>query len=360
MKKNNVSLLLAGMMTVSFAGGAFAETQTEMEAASEESSTESSDYVIEEDPQYNIPTDELLQKFPIKYQTPADSEMSQKIQNRMLNGFNQWNLGFEAWQNWGSVLYSDDSIYNVHGVRMTLKEYQMSMGATLQKIDIQMGSFTNMILVDDWMAIQYDITTNGKAGTTMEFARFKDFGPRGAKVDEGWGGIKSQDYDQLMQIQTDEEKAAQDQFLRNIINTTLPETDSLDEKYPVEYPTTIDGDKAQAMKDAVLQDIDHWNSGYDDWAAFADTQYTADGAFDLNNQSGDLTAFKAGMKQYTDKEDVRKVKVMNILTSADWTAVHLWNVITGADGQKTAADTMAFYHFNNDNKIDQCFVSENL
>ena len=51
---------------------------------------------------------------------------------------------------------------------------------------------------------------------------------------------------------------------------------------------------------------------------------------------------------------------MNILTSADWTAVHLWNVITGADGQKTAADTMAFYHFNDDNKIDQCFVSENL
>ena len=40
-----------------------------------------------------------------------------------------------------------------------------------------MGSFNNIILVDDWMAIQYDIvntnreTGESKPGTTMEFAR---------------------------------------------------------------------------------------------------------------------------------------------------------------------------------------------
>ena len=42
--------------------------------------TESADYVIELDPEYNVPTDELLKKFPIKYQTPAETELSQKIQ----------------------------------------------------------------------------------------------------------------------------------------------------------------------------------------------------------------------------------------------------------------------------------------
>ena len=45
-----------------------------------------------------------------------------------------------------------------------------------------MGNFINMILVDDWMAIHYDITTTNKQisktnyGTTMELAKF------GAKV----------------------------------------------------------------------------------------------------------------------------------------------------------------------------------
>jgi len=47
------------------------------------------DYVIELDPQYNVPTDELLKLFPITYQTPAKTELNQKVQNRMLNGFNR-------------------------------------------------------------------------------------------------------------------------------------------------------------------------------------------------------------------------------------------------------------------------------
>ena len=54
-----------------------------------------------------------------------------------------------------------------------------------------------MILVDDWMAIQYDIVNTRtvrqeqyKLGSTMEFARFGDYGELGAKVDEGsWGEV---------------------------------------------------------------------------------------------------------------------------------------------------------------------------
>ena len=46
-------------------------------------------YVIETDPQYNVPTEELLESFPVTYQTPALTKMEQNVQNRMLNGFNR-------------------------------------------------------------------------------------------------------------------------------------------------------------------------------------------------------------------------------------------------------------------------------
>lgn len=373
MNRKIVSAVLACMMagTLTACGGrssgeasaSASEAQPSESAPAETTAaadSSSSDYVIEEDPQFNVPTDELLKQFPIKYQTPAESEMSQKIQNRMLNGFNQWNQGFEAWQNWGNVLYSDESIYNVHGVRLTLKEYQQSMGATLQQVDIQMGDFRNMVLVDDWMGIQYEISTNGHSGTTMEFARFKDFGNRGAKVDEGWGGVKANDYEGLQMFQTDEEKAAQQEYIDSIVNTELKDTDSLDEKYPIEYPTTLATEKDQKMKDIILQEIDSWNEGYSSWTAFVDENYAEDGALDYNNQGNDRSGFEAALKEIADKEDVKRVKVLNVLTSEDWTAVHYWNVITDADGNKTAMDTMAFYHFNDEMKIDQCFISENL
>ncbi len=137
---------------------------------------------------------------------------------------------------------------------MTLGEYQMTQNVSLKKMDIQMGSFNNMILVDDWMVIQYDIiTTNpatgeAKKGTTMEFARFGDYGELGAKVDEGWGGSRNDSYTGLLSFLTDEEKAAQNAFMQEIIDTQLPETDDLEAKYPVVYPTTIDTELGQKMK----------------------------------------------------------------------------------------------------------------
>ena len=60
-------------------------------------SANAEEYVIELDPMYNVPTEELLERFPITYETPAETEMAKKIQNRMLNGFNTWNLGYDAW-----------------------------------------------------------------------------------------------------------------------------------------------------------------------------------------------------------------------------------------------------------------------
>lgn len=132
-------------------------------------------------------TEELLQKFPVMYPTSLQSKLEKDIQNRLLTGFENWNRGYDAWKAWGNILYTEDSYYNVHGARLTLAEYQQSMDVTLKKMNIQMGQFKNMVICDNWVGIQYEISTNGKPGTTMEFVQFKDYGDKlGVRVVEGW------------------------------------------------------------------------------------------------------------------------------------------------------------------------------
>ena len=64
-------------------------------------------------------------------------------------------------------------------------------------MDIQMGSFNNMILVDDWMAIQYDIiTTNpetgeAKPGTTINVRKITNTSKHRASPFRGWRSMYS-------------------------------------------------------------------------------------------------------------------------------------------------------------------------
>lgn len=339
------------------------ESSFQDESPAPAASQELEDYIIELDPQYNLPTEELLELFPIKYQTPANTDMEKKIQNRMLNGFNRWNMGYEAWEHWGEVLYYPDSIYNVNGVRLTLPEYQQAMNASLNSTDIQMGSFNNMILSGDWMAIRYDtISTNRETGetsygTTMEFARFKDFGEKGAKVDEGWGGVKNAGYSGIMHFQTEEEQAAQKAFMDELIRTKLPDTDNLEEKYPVVYPTPIDTELGRQMKAAILNDFEHWNSGWEEWSAWADTLYTTDVTYNLNGEDLDRNGLKDAVKATLDTS--ARVRINNILISDDWAAVHFWDVSEDENGEKSAANHMQFLHFTQKNgtlQVDMCWA----
>ncbi len=320
-------------------------------------------YIIELDPQYNVPTEELLKTFPITYQTPAATELAQKIQNRMLNGFNRWNMGYEAWEHWGEVLYHNNSIYNVHGVRLTLAEYQKAMDASLKSMNIQMGNFNNMILSGDWMAIRYDtVNINRKTGaktpgTTMEFAKFGDYGILGAKVDEGWGGVKGSDYAGMTSFQTDEEKAAQKVFMEKMVNMELPDTDDLDEKYPVLYPTPIDTQVGKMIKDIVLNEFEQWNRGYAAWSAYADLMYDADVKYDLRGEEMDRNGLKEAVRGTIDS--TKRVQINNILVSEDWAAIHFWDVTTAADGTKSADNHMQFLHFvpnGSGLKVDMCWA----
>ena len=59
--------------------------------------------------------------------TSVKKDLEEKIQNRLLTGFENWNRGFKAWKAWGEILYTKESIYNVHGARLTLAHYKDPM-----------------------------------------------------------------------------------------------------------------------------------------------------------------------------------------------------------------------------------------
>lgn len=312
--------------------------------------TNVNEYVIEKDPKYNVPTEELLKTFPIIFQTKAPTDLAKKFQNRMLNGFNTWNKGYDAWEHWGEVLYHKDSLYNVHGVHFTLEEYQKSMNVALSATDIQMGDFQNMIFSDDWTAIRYEtVNIDRKTGErtpadVTEFVRFGDFGERGAKVEEGWGGVKCETFTGMSYFQTEEERQAERKFLDELIAIQLKDTDNLEEKYPVYFPTSLDEKYGVQMKEIILKDFENYNNGYESYSQWIDELLTEDAVFDLRRNKFNRAELKEAIKQDFASSPVR-VRINNILTSEDWTAVHFWEVVTLEDGTKDVNNHMHFYHF---------------
>lgn len=310
-------------------------------------------------------TDELAKKYPVINPTPIDTDMGKKIENRLLSGFENWNRGYEAWKAWGDILYTKDSIYNVHGVRMTLPEYQTSMNATLKQINIQMGNFNNMIICDDWAAIFYDISTTVKGQTTpgnvMEFVHFKDYGTGlGVRVEEGWGGPKDNSFDSMSMFQTEEEKKSQQDALNQVLAYQIPDSDQLEEKYPIKNPTTDHSDNAAEMKRAILQDFDSWNKGYDTWAEEAGSFYTSDAVLTSDGEIRTLEEYKTSVKEMNQKADIRKLYFDNMLISGDWAAIHYRYTNTDTvTGETTAGDAMQFYHFVRDCsglKVDKSWI----
>lgn len=306
---------------------------------------------IEMEPMYNVPTDELLKKFPITYETPAEQTLELKVQNRMLNGFNTWNLGYDAWQHWGEVLYTPDSMYNVHGVRLTLREYQMAMNIGLKAVNMQMGRFNNMILCGDWTAIRYEVhNTDNRTGkeedtTVMEFVKFADHGDLGAKVVEGWGGVKGPDYAGMQHFQTAEEQAAQKAFMDGVLAMKLADTDDLEAKYPVVYPTPVPAGQGEAQKALVLKLIDAWNNGTDSFKEFAEKNLAADGGFDVDDVKFTRDGLTQHAAQVIADTKEKRVRINNILVNADWAAFHYWSQVVKADGTPDVKESMEFLHF---------------
>ena len=129
----------------------------------------------------------------IKNPTPIESDLEKRIQDRLFNGFKNWNGGYDGWLEWCNTLYEPDAYYNVYGKRLTLKQYQDMMGQLFEHFTMELGAFENMIIRDNWCAIRYSVTIrNLHTGeeinqSTMEFVKFKENSdPIGVRVVEGW------------------------------------------------------------------------------------------------------------------------------------------------------------------------------
>ncbi|MBO6158489.1 MAG: nuclear transport factor 2 family protein [Firmicutes bacterium] len=302
-------------------------------------------------------TEELVQKFPTIHPTPVFTQMEKNIQNRLLTGFENWNRGFDAWKEWGDILYTPDSLYNVHAVHLTLGEYQNAMKATLRANDIQMGDFLHMVIVDDWCAINYKIATISREtghvspGSVMEFVHFKDYGdPLGTRVVEGWAGTRGKDYAGLGYFQTEDERAAQKAMMENIAATQVPDTKDLTVKYPVKNPTTIRTELGQKIQAAILKDFDKWNQGFEAWCGWADEYYSQNLAYHTDHAVLGLEEVKTAAKE----DGSQRLYFENMLISGDWAAIHYRTLKDGIPGSH-----MQFLHFEEENgalKVTECWT----
>ncbi len=306
-------------------------------------------------------TDELKAKFPVVNETPVADGIGKAIENRLLTGFENWNRGFDAWKAWGDILYTEDSIYNVHGARLTLAEYQQSMDIMLKQMGMLMGDFNNMVICDDWAAIHYDITTikgdTKKPGTVMEFVQFKDYGDElGTRVVEGWGGPKDDSYEGMTKFQSDEEKEIQKKQNEEILAYQIPDTDDLVKKYPVKNPTTDNSENADAMREAILKDFDAFNKGVDEYATWAEGLFTDDAKISVKGVEYDKAGYVDYEKEAAKDKKVTKLYFDNMLISGDWVAIHYRTLEEDpATGEKDNGDRMEFFRFTDDGKVDLCY-----
>ena len=312
-------------------------------------------------------TEELIKKFPVENNVTVQEGLEKKIQNRLLTGFENWNRGYKAWKKWGSILYTDASIYNINGVRLSLTQYQAAMDVSLKRTNIILGKFHNMIICGNYTAIFYDDTKitgkNEKNGTVMEFVSFKDYGgDLGTRVVVGWGGTKGSSYDGMKTFQGDQERMVQDEINNLLMNYQIPSNGNLTQRYPILYPTEyLDKEKADKFINIILEGFDKWNTDIDNYISWLDKGYTEDAlSYGLEGEERNIKTYKDAMRKLVDDKDIKKLYADNILVRDDWAAVHYrYRMENRGTGEKYVGDRMQFLKFreeNNNYKIEKSWI----
>ena len=303
-------------------------------------------------------TDELIKKFPVMYPTTVKPGLERNIQNRLLTGFENWNRGYAAWKAWGNILYTQDSIYNVQGARLSLSQYQAAMDVTLKQSKIILGAFYNMVICDDFAAIRYDDIkiVGGKehAGTVMEFVKFKDYGEElGTRVVEGWGGTKGSGYDSMILFQGPEERKIQKEQERYMLNYEFPDTDDLQQKYPIIYPTKIQDKTAKDILNIILKGFDSWNQGIDSYIKWTYEGYDSEATSTHgDNNTRTMTEYRLAMRTLVEKEKIKKLYFDNILIRDNWAALHYrYTSEDLSTGIKKCGDIMQFLKFEKKDNV---------
>ena len=304
-------------------------------------------------------TDELIQKYPVINPTEVKDGIEKQIQNRLLTGFENWNRGFDTWKAWGNILYINDSIYNVHGARLSLASYQAAMDISLKQQTILMGDFHNMIIINDFAAIHYDFKSGPKGGElktsrVMEFVKFKDYGKElGTRVVEGWGSTKDQTVEGLKTFQEEKEKqeqAIQDHFFMKYYQ--LPITTNLKEKYFIINPTEYSGENANDILNTILEGFEKWNTDINSYKSWVDTAYDSNAiSSSLSEVDRTMTIYKEEMETLFAQEKIEKLYFDNILTRDDWAAIHYrYRRFNKTTNELTSfGDRMEFFKFERKN-----------
>ena len=343
-----IIILVALIITLAVVLSSKEDKQEEPEKKSEEKEEEEEVDIVNS---YNN-TDELIKKYPVQNPTTVKAGLEEKIQNRLLTGFENWNRGFKAWKAWGNILYTQDSIYNVHGVRLTLAHYQESMDVALKQTNIIMGAFHNMLICDEFTAIYYDFVTvignNRVNATVMEFVKFKDYeGELGTRVVEGWGSTKDNSYDGMLNFQGPEEKKVQQEQLDYMLKYEIPETDNLREKYLIKNPTNYTDDNEKKILDIILKGFDSWNNGISEYLNWLSIGYDENAiSCSLKSKNRTMSEYKEEMKALVEKENIKKIYFDNILIRDNWAALHYRYTNENLSTKEiTAGDRMQFLKF---------------
>ena len=267
-------------------------------------------------------TDELVKKFQVINPTTVNDGIEKNIQNRLLTGFENWNRGFKTWKEWGNILYIPESIYNVHGARLSLASYQAAMDISLQQATILMGDFHNMLITDKYCAIHYDFTTNGKTSKVMEFVHFEETPEHGTYVFEGWGSTKDASYNGLINFQAEKEKKEEKDQTDELLSLQIPTTTDLKTKYPIKFPTVYTAEEEKKLE-IILKGFDSWNNGIEAYIAWVDEAYDKDAkSSGLNGAERTMDEYKKEMEQLCKEKTIKKLNFDNILIREDWAAIH--------------------------------------
>jgi hypothetical protein len=287
-------------------------------------------------------TDELVKKFKVLNPTTVNDGIEKNIQNRLLTGFENWNRGFKTWKEWGNILYIPESIYNVHGARLSLASYQAAMDVSLQQATILMGDFHNMLITDKYCAIHYDFTTNGKKSKVMEFVQFEETAEHGTYVKEGWGSVKDDSYYGLKHFQDNKEKGEEEAQTSRLQSLAVPKFIEKKNDYNSGYT-----DEQKQKLDIILEGFDSWNEGIDAYLSWVDEAYDKDAkSSGLNGVERTMRQYKEEMEQLFDEQTIKKIEFDKILIREDWAGIHYrYRIESGAESEKYVGDRMQFIKF---------------
>ena len=278
-------------------------------------------------------TEELIKKYPVINPTTVLDGIEKNIQNRLLTGFENWNRGFDTWKAWGNILYTNESIYNVHGARLSLASYQAAMDISLRQQTILMGDFHNMLITGEFAAIHYDFLSGAvgakkedlRKSRVMEFVKFKDYGEKlGTRVEEGWGSTKDASGEGLKQgFQANKEKAEQEVQDNYILNYVIPTTNDLENKYIIKSKTKYRDTNANAILHIILEGFDKWNTDISSYLTWVDSNYDSNAkSSSLDERDRTMVEYKNEIQELFSREKIEKLYFDNILIRDNWAGLH--------------------------------------